>query len=151
MNLGRSTFPVPDMARLHGKSKQRFTAASEVSVTSLASLEALNKDLEVPINMDRFRSNVVVDGIQPYEEDQMEIIGNDAVEIMQVTPAERCEIITTDQATGERPANNILKVLGQTRRKVENRFGTGLLFGNYMTVKKPGSLYVGDKLTFRPY
>ena len=45
----------------------------------------------------------------------MEIVGNDDVELVQVTPAERCVIITTDQETGERPANNIFKVLGKTR------------------------------------
>ena len=55
--------------RVHGKPKQKFTAASDVSLTNLASLEALNKDLEVPIGMDRFRPNVVVDGIGAYEED----------------------------------------------------------------------------------
>ena len=137
------------MKRVHGKPKQKFTAATDVSLTNLASLEALNRDLEVPIGMDRFRANVVVDGIGAYEEDYMELVGNDGAELMQVTPAERCVIITTDQETGERPANNILKVLGQTRRKTEDRFGSGLLFGNYMRVSRPGILYVGDRLELR--
>jgi len=140
-------FPVTSMKNLHGRSKNRFSAASEVSLTNLASLEALNQDLEVAIDMNRFRANVVVDGISAYEEDNMNVIGNEDVELLQVTPAERCVIITTDQKTGERPANNILKTLGETRRKTEDRYGSGLLFGNYMTVKKPGILYVGDRLS----
>ena len=142
-------FPVPSMKRVHGKPKQKFTAATDVSLTNLASLEALNKDLEVPIGMGRFRPNVVVDGIGAYEEDNMDLVGNDDVELMQVTPAERCVIITTDQETGERPANNIFKVLGKTRRKTEDRFGSGLLFGNYMRVSRPGILYVGGRLELR--
>ena len=142
-------FPVPSMKRVHGKPKQKFTAATDVSLTNLASLEALNEDLEVPIGMDRFRPNVVVDGIGAYEEDNMDIVGNRDVELTQVTPAERCVIITTDQETGERPANNIFKVLGKTRRKTADRFGSGLLFGNYMMISKPGTLHVGDRLELR--
>lgn len=142
-------FPVPSMKRVHGLPKQKFTAATDVSLTNLASLQALNNDLDVPIGMDRFRTNVVVDGIAAYEEDDMELVGNEVVELMQVTPAERCEIITTDQLTGERPPNNLLKVLGKTRYKTEDRFGTGLLFGNYMRVSKPGVLRVGDCLALR--
>lgn len=142
-------FPVPSMKRVHGKPKQKFTAATDVSLTNLASLAALNGDLDSPIDMDRFRSNVVVDGIAAYAEDHMDLLVNDTVELMQVTPAERCEIITTDQSTGERPPNNILQVLGRTRFKTVDRFGTGLLFGNYMRVSKPGVLRVGDCLTLR--
>jgi uncharacterized protein len=143
-------FPVPDMARLHGKSKRRFTAASELSLTNLASLEALNADLDVPIPMNRFRSNIVVDGIGAYEEDDMDSVVGENVEILQVTPAERCAIISTDQKTGDRPENNIFEVLRKTRVKTEGKFGSGLIFGNYMTVKKPGKLCLGDQLTFEP-
>ncbi|MBT5155267.1 MAG: MOSC domain-containing protein [Gammaproteobacteria bacterium] len=143
-------FPVPDMARLHGKSKRRFTAASELSLTNLASLEALNADLDVPIPMNRFRSNIVVDGIGAYEEDDMDFVVGANVEILQVTPAERCAIISTDQKTGDRPENNIFDVLRKTRVKTEGKFGSGLIFGNYMTVKKPGKLRLGDQLTFEP-
>jgi len=142
-------FPVPSMKRVHGKPKQKFTGATDVSLTNLASLEALNRNLDVPIGMDRFRTNLVVDGIAAYAEDDMDLVGNETVEIMQVTPAERCEIITTDQITGERPKNNILKVLGQTRYKTIDRYGTGLLFGNYMRVSKPGILRIGDVLALR--
>ena len=40
-----------------------------------------------------------------------------------------------------------MKVLGEYRRKEpEDRFGSGLIFGNYMTVGREGTLRVGDKL-----
>ena len=145
----RVNLPVPSLKRVHGKPRHKFTAATDILLTNLASLEALNRDLDVPIGMDRFRPNVVVDGIGAYEEDHMELVGSGDVELMQVTPAERCEIITTDQVTGERPANNILKVLGRTRYKAKDRFGTGLLFGNYMRVSRHGTLSVGDRLQLR--
>lgn len=143
-------FPVPDMARLHGKSKQRFTGASELSLTNRASLDALNETLDHPVSMDRFRSNIVVDGIEAFEEDDMQMIGNDAVEILQVTAAERCVIIDTDQTTGERPIK-VLKALSKIRTKTEGKFGSGIIFGNYMTINKPGILNIGDCLAFQPY
>lgn len=140
-------FPVPDMEMMHGKEKSKFHSAGEISLANRASLEALNKDLEREIPMNRFRPNVIVDGIGAYEEDNMVFVGNGDVQFQQITPAERCVIITTDQETGEREPNNIMKVLGATRRKdMSRRFGSGLEFANYMTVSKPGSLYVGDRL-----
>lgn len=140
-------FPVPDLELVHGKPKRRFTAATEVSLANLASLDKLNEDLEKKISIHRFRTNVIVDGIEAYEEDNVVYVGNEDVQFQQVTPAERCVIITTDHNTGERAPNNIMKVLSKTRKKpAERKFGSGLEFGNYMTVSKPGHIYVGDRL-----
>ena len=140
-------FPIPQMARVHDTPKERFFAASPVSLANQASLDDLNARLETPVGMDRFRMNVTVEGLAPYEEDHLDSLSNDQVELLQVTPAERCVIITTDQKTGERPKNNLMKVLGEHRRKPkEDRFGSGLIFGNYMTVGRAGTLRVGDKL-----
>ena len=141
-------FPIPQMQSLHQEPKQRFFSASPVSLANRASLDDLNGRLEAPVGMDRFRMNVVVDGLDPYQEDDFTSFGNDAVELLQVTPAERCVIITTDQKTGERPKNDLLKVLGSYRRKPkEERFGSGIIFGLYMGVGREGILRVGDQLT----
>ncbi len=140
-------FPIPQMQRVHETPKQRFFAASPVSLANRASLDDLNTRLETPVPMDRFRMNVVVDGLAPYEEDTLDSLSNAQVELLQVTPAERCVIITTDQKTGERPKSDLMKVLGQYRRKKEeDRFGSGLIFGNYMTVGREGTLRLGDRL-----
>lgn len=140
-------FPVPQMALLHKKPKQSFTAASPVGLANWASLEDLNERVRTPVPMDRFRMNVVVDGLDPYEEDNIISLTNDDVELINVTPAERCAIITTDQQTGERPDNNLMQVLGKYRAKPkEEKFGSGLKFGNYMSVGRAGTLRVGDHL-----
>jgi uncharacterized protein YcbX len=140
-------FPIPQMQRIHQEPKQGFYSASPVSLANQASLDDLNGRLESPVGMDRFRMNVVVDGLGAYQEDEFDSFGNDAVELLQVTPAERCVIITTDQKTGERPKSDLLKVLGEYRRKQkEERFGSGIIFGLYMAVGREGVLRVGDKL-----
>ncbi|MEC8868467.1 MAG: MOSC domain-containing protein, partial [Pseudomonadota bacterium] len=119
------------------------------SLANRASLDDLNSRLESPVPMDRFRVNVVVDGIDAYEEDEMDALANENVELLQVSAAERCVIIATDQKTGHRPKNNILQVLGEYRRRsAETKFSSGLLFGNYMTVGREGLLRTGDRLSF---
>lgn len=143
-------FPIPQMKRLHAQPKQRFFAASPVSLANQASLDDLNGRLDAPIPMDRFRVNVVVEGLDAYREDALVSLASDDVELLQVTPAERCVIITTDQRTGARPKSDLMKVLRDYRRKPEEeRFGSGLIFGSYMTVAKSGVLRVGDRLAMQ--
>jgi uncharacterized protein YcbX len=140
-------FPIPQMKRVHETPKQRFFSASPVSLGNQASLEDLNERLAAPVGMDHFRVNIVVDGIGAHEEDGFELLRNDRVELLQVAQAERCVIINTDQKTGDRAGSDVLKVLGKTRRKPkEERFGSGIVFGNYMTVGRAGVLRVGDTL-----
>ncbi|MEO1914751.1 MAG: MOSC N-terminal beta barrel domain-containing protein [Myxococcales bacterium] len=140
-------FPIPQMQRLHQQPKQSFYSASPVSLANQASLDDLNGRLAQPVGMDRFRMNVVIDGLEAYEEDERSSFGNPSVELLNVTPAERCVIVTTDQKTGARPKSDLLKVLGGYRRKKqEDRFGSGITFGLYMGVGREGMLRVGDKL-----
>lgn len=140
-------FPIPQMERVHDTTKDRFFAASPVSLANQASLDDLNTRLEAPVGMDRFRINVIVDGLEAYAEDHVDSMTASEVQLLQVTPAERCVIITTDQVTGKRSKSDLLKVLGEYRRKpAEERFGSGIIFGNYMTVGAPGTLRVGEEM-----
>ena len=135
------------MALLHVQPKQSFTAASPVGLANSASLDDLNGRVDVPVPMDPFRMNVIVDGLGAYDEDDITSLSNDCVELINVTPAERCVIITTDQRTGEWPMNNLMQTLRDHRSKsTAERFGSGLKFGNYMAVGRPGTLKVGDRL-----
>lgn len=74
-------------------------------------LADLNRRLETPVPMQRFRPNLVVGGAPAYAEDGWgEIrIGDALFEVKK--PCTRCVIITTDQETGERHAKEPLKTL----------------------------------------
>ena len=102
----RINFPIPQMKLLHDEPKRSFTAASPVSLANVASLDALNARLEAPVPMERFRMNVVVEGLEAHREDTLESLENDAVRLLHVTPAERCVIVSTDQHTGVRDASD---------------------------------------------
>lgn len=140
----RINFPIPQMERLHQEPKQCFTAASPVSLANRASLEALDERHGAPVPMDRFRMNVIVDGLAPHQEDTLESIESDDVHLLHVTPAERCVIVSTDQGTGERDRRDLLRSL--PRKPKEERFGSGRIFGTYLQVAREGTLRVGDRL-----
>jgi uncharacterized protein len=140
----RINFPIPQLKRVHNQEKQSFFSASPVSLANIASLDELNRQLERPVPMDRFRMNIIVDGLTPYEEDTLESLSNSEVSLLQVTPAERCVIVTTDQKTGERLKSDLLKKL--PKKPKSESFGSSRTFGSYMTVAKSGKLRVGDRL-----
>lgn len=137
--------PVESLKDMHQQDKKRFFAVSSVSLLNRSSLDEFNKLIESPVGLDRFRSNIVVDGMDAWDEDRMGVIYTDRVELNHMSGAERCVIITTDQKTGERPKNNMLQMLKEHRqRPPEDRFASGLLFGSYMSVTRAGALKVGD-------
>lgn len=117
-----------------------------VLVVSQASLDDLNARLaergvdELPMN--RFRPNVVIDGVDAFDEDHVETIVAGNVVLKLVKPCTRCEITTTDQETMHR-SHEPLTTLSTYRR--DDRLA-GVTFGmNAIVVAGAGeALTVGD-------
>jgi len=112
---------------------------------SQASLDELNARLSQPLPMNRFRPNIVVDGLAPFGEDDVnEFIAGD-VRLRVAKPCARCIVTTTDQTTGERMGEEPLKTLKEFRF---DRGLRGVTFGqNMMLVSGLGSeLKVGQRL-----
>ncbi|WP_308601708.1 MOSC domain-containing protein [Massilia sp. Dwa41.01b] len=85
-----------------------------------ASLEEINFRLRAAgraaVPMDRFRPNLVVDGLDPFEEDYLaELVCGDIV-VKPVKPCARCPIPAVDQATGI-PGPDPLDILQAWRTK----------------------------------
>lgn len=76
-----------------------------VLVIGTASLADLNERLaargEPALPMNRFRPNVVVEGLAPYDEDHLDTLAIGEVVLRMVKPCTRCQVTTTDQATAE--------------------------------------------------
>ena len=91
--------------------------------------------------MNRFRSNLVISGAEPYAEDKWKkiSIGNNIFEI--VKPCDRCSITTIDQQTGKRDGKEPLKTLAEYRT-VNGK----VLFGQNMVGPGKGTISVGDKV-----
>ena len=118
-----------------------FSDGYPVLIIGEASLQDLNRRLETPMTMDRFRPNIVFKGELPFEEDGfLEIFSGD-VQFRAVKPCARCILTTTDQESGLRSPEP-LKTLS-VYRKLNNK----IYFGQNLLVLKTGSIQVGDKLT----
>lgn len=144
----RQNLPLEQFSLLHQTLRERFYAVAPVSISNFASLEDLNGRLKSPVPMNRFRMNVSLDGLDPFQEDTLHTLTTSEVSLERVTAAERCIIVTTDQETGERKKSDLLQTLNKYRRRPKGeRFGSGLVFGAYMAVAAEGSLHVGDQMT----
>lgn len=93
---------------------------------SQGSLDELNRRLEHPLPMNRFRPNIVVDGLPPFGEDSVDEFVADGVRLKVVKPCDRCVITTTDQITGARTSDQPLQTLKEFRFDRNLR---GMLFG----------------------
>ena len=120
-----------------------FADGYPVLVISRASLADLNSRLEKPLPMERFRPNLVIDGVDAFDEDRMHELRVGDVTLRMVKNCTRCAITTTDQQTGTLDGQEPLRTLKSYRFDRELR---GVVFGqNAIVVSGAGaSLRVGD-------
>jgi uncharacterized protein YcbX len=117
---------------------------ADVLVASLPTLRALSEEYGKPIDVRRFRANIILDGddLGPFAELQWPglrfTVGNVVLEATE--PCERCAIPTLDPDTGvaEPP---LLRFLAQNHKQS---------FGMYFKVIAPGSIAEGDAWTSAP-
>ena len=87
-----------------------FADGFPILVCNAASLAYLNTRMPSPVGMERFRPNLVLEGLKPFEEDRIAELRFDTVTLRLVKPCTRCVITSTDQLTGE-PSTNPLPIL----------------------------------------
>jgi len=91
-----------------------FTDGFPILVVNLASLDALNARMPQQVPLERFRPNVVLEGLEPFAEDRIAALEIGPITLRLVKPCTRCVITSTDQRTGE-PSTNPLPILRQFR------------------------------------
>ena len=85
-----------------GPSPLAFPDAYPVLICNRASLDDLNRRIPQVLPMERFRPNLVLEGLPPFAEDRIAAIEIGAVTLTLVKPCTRCIIPSTDQRTGIR-------------------------------------------------
>jgi uncharacterized protein YcbX len=111
-----------------------------ILVISEESLNDLNTRLESPVEMLRFRPNIVISGSEAYGEDELGKISVGTVEIYGVKLCARCVLTTIDPVTAEK-GREPLKTLMSYRRE-----DTKIYFGKDFVVHKEGEIAVGDEI-----
>ena len=122
-----------------------FADGYPVLVIGSASLADLNARLAArgheALPMDRFRPNVVVDGLAPYDEDHVDTLSVGEVVLRMVKPCTRCQVTTIDQASaalGIEPLPTLASYRHDARL-------AGVTFGMNAIVERGGALVAGQR------
>ncbi|MCO7571150.1 MOSC domain-containing protein [Pseudomonas chlororaphis] len=108
-----------------------------------ASLDDLSSRVGRPLEMLRFRPNLVIEGSDAFAEDQWRRIRIGDLEFRVVKPCSRCILTTIDPQTGERSADREpLATLQKYRAQAD-----GAMFGQNLVNDGPGHLQVGMPVT----
>jgi len=121
--------------------KTGFSDGFPMLLISEASLNDLNSRLENPVEMRRFRPNIVVSGCEAFAEDSWEVFSIAGIEMRGVKLCSRCILTTVDPDTGERSGREPLETLS-SYRKVGNKVN----FGMNVIQQQQGVLKRGDSL-----
>jgi hypothetical protein len=128
-----------------GKVLAGFADAEPALVISTASLDDLNARLDTPLPMNRFRPNLVLDGLPPHGEDRLERVRIGDVTLHLIRPCQRCALTTVDQETalkGKEP----LRTLASYRRMDNGN----VAFGMNARFENAGVLTTGTPLSAPP-
>ena len=79
-----------------------FADGYPILVCSSGALAELNRRLERPVPMDRFRPNLVLEGLAPFAEDGLRALQIGDVVLRLVKPCTRCSVPAVDQLSGAR-------------------------------------------------
>lgn len=141
--MPETSFRRVDADRVDQVRRVGFADGFPFLVTNTASLAELNGRLDTPVEMRRFRPNIVIEGAVAWEEDlwQSLVIGDNRLDI--VKPCSRCVMTTVDPETGRKDAAvQPLRTLAGYRRSVD-----GVIFGQNAIHERPGLVRVGDPVT----
>ncbi|CAN7172460.1 MOSC domain-containing protein [Pararhizobium sp. LjRoot255] len=131
------------------ESPMSFADGYQVLITTTASLADLNVSLiakgQEAVGMDRFRTNILIDNDDPWEEDLWESVEIGGIAFDLVKPCARCIMTTQDQATGERIGGNPIQGLAEKRMSADRRV-PGVLFGWNAVPRGEGTLSLGDDM-----
>jgi uncharacterized protein len=118
-----------------------FSDAFPFLLIGQSSLDDLNKKLETPVPINRFRPNIVFTGGAPYEEDFMKAFKIGDVNFYGVKPCARCPIPTVNQENAfktKEPINTLAKYRSQNNK---------VFFGQNLLHMGQGTIHVGDEIT----
>jgi uncharacterized protein YcbX len=121
-----------------------FADGYPVLVIGRGSLDALDARLAprgiAPLSMARFRPNVVLEGLEPHDEDHVTTIAAGRAVLRLVKPCTRCTVPNVDPATGHVGQEPLATLAGY---RMNERMG-GVTFGMNAIVEREGTLAVGD-------
>jgi uncharacterized protein YcbX len=109
----------------------RFTDGFPLLVLGAASLRDLNSRLPAALPVNRFRPNLLLEGLEAYDEDRIDELHCGAIRLKLVKPCTRCSITTTNQDLGSVEGEEPLRTLKTYRYDAALR---GVCFGQNVII-----------------
>ncbi|XP_076002822.1 mitochondrial amidoxime-reducing component 1 [Genypterus blacodes] len=131
----------------HLKCEVAYPDCAPVMLLSEASVRDLDSKVEKDMTVERFRPNIVISDCEAFEEDSWEEIQIGSVRLQRVMSCGRCIFTTVDPETGiinRKEPLETLKSYRQCKPSEKHIYQTSPLFGQLLTVKKTGTMHVGD-------
>lgn len=119
-----------------------FADGFPLLLISQASLDDLNARLSMPIEIQRFRPNLVIEGAEAYAEDHHKAIQIGDVVLPIVKPCARCSIPSINLQTATRSVEPT-RTLAQYRKQ-----NAEIVFGQNLLAPKQGEIAVGMSATW---
>lgn len=126
-----------------------FQDGYPVTIASLASLRQLNAWIEEaggdPVEIDRFRPNVVIDGDEPFAEDDWATVQIGGVRLRAAKPVDRCVMTLVDPDSPElRKGKEPIRTLSRHRK-----WDGKTWFCHHLIPDTEGEIAVGDPVVAR--
>ena len=138
MYMPTSTFRPANPEYVPEPRRVSFADAYPLLLIGEGSLDELNRRMETPLPMNRFRPNLVIAGSQPFAEDGWKSLRIGTMEFDVVKPCDRCVTTTIDQATGV-AGKEPLRTLAQFRK-----WNGQVYFGQNLVHRSRGTLQTGE-------
>jgi uncharacterized protein YcbX len=113
-----------------------FADAFPFLLISQESMDELNRRLETPMGIERFRPNIVVQGADsPHAEDDWRQIRIGEIEFALVKPCARCAVPTIDPVTAEKGKEPTRTLSSYRKRNGKVYFGQNVIHGGTGTLR----------------
>ncbi len=120
-----------------------FADGYPLLLANTASMDDLNEKLDSPVEVDRFRPNIVIEGVQPFEEDDWAKLSIGTAQIEVVKRCARCVVVNIDPQTASK-GKEVLQTLSSYRKT-----GNKVHFGVNALVHKEGLINLGDSVILK--
>ncbi|KAJ8341780.1 hypothetical protein SKAU_G00340710 [Synaphobranchus kaupii] len=129
------------------RDKLAYSDIGAVMLLSEASVADLNTRLEHDVTTAWFRPNIVVSGCEAFAEDSWDQIQIGNVQLQRVLSCSRCAFTTVNPETGVMDRKQPLQTLKNYRLcdpSEKHIYKTSPLFGQYYSVRRRGTVHIGD-------
>lgn len=130
--------PIDVRYQITGEEHTSLSDGYPILVLSEASLEKMSEEAGQEMNVLRFRPNIVLQGLNPFEEDQLTQFSLGTTHLACVKPCARCVLTTVDPVTLEQ-GQEPLRSLAHYRK-----LGQKIMVGQNTVVLTPGRIQIGD-------